>query len=78
MCAGLPSAAGVLKVGELEELLVGVKTLLLKNTGLCGLSVGGKLVSHAAGALDGTGSLQDGRSWRVYTSGLSGKLKEGL
>lgn len=55
----------MLMVGELEELLVGVKKLLLKITGLCGLSVGMELVSDAAVLLDGMGPWQDWRSWCV-------------
>lgn len=49
-------------MGELEELLVGVETLLLKITGPCTVSVGMKLVSSAAAVLGGTGPRQEGRS----------------
>lgn len=50
-------------MGELEELLVDIETLLLRITGLHTLSVGMKLVSGAAVALGGTGPRQEGRSW---------------
>lgn len=65
MCVGLTSAVAGLEVGEPEELLVGVETVLVKVTGLSTGSVGLKLVSSAAVVLGGTGPRQEGRSWCV-------------
>lgn len=60
-------------MGELEELLVGIETLLLKITGLCRVSVGVKQVSGAAVVLGGTGPRQGGGSWWAQMLGLLGK-----